>query len=289
MRRSLLTLSALAMAGAAARAQEPVLLRISGTPGQANKYQMVNEMYVLGGQMAMMAPDTTVPFTRTTIYSTRTLLGSAGDTLTFQEVIDSAKMESPAMPQMGAMMGAQIQMMKGQTTTTKMSNRGRVYSSDVSGGMAAMGGPGGGPGMGGPGGRPGMGGPGRRPGGMGGGNRGGRSPLLLPEQPVRPGDTWSDSMNIDASGDQPAQSIRGTFKLERVDNRGGARVAVISWNGVMTTTTPMGQQVMNATSELDLDLTASRLASMTMTMRGSLQSPQGEMPVKMSTNMSPMP
>ena len=131
MRRTLL-LSSLLLAGAATtQAQEPILLRISGTPGQTNRYQSVVETFMsasaMAPQMAGMVTDTTLPFSRMTMFTSRTLLGTAGDTLSFQEIVDSAKSESPAVPMMGAMMGGAATAMRGQTTTTKMDGRGRIF------------------------------------------------------------------------------------------------------------------------------------------------------------------
>ena len=144
------------------------------------------------------------------------------------------------------------------------------------GGPPGMGGGPGGPG--GPGG-----GPGRGPRGMmGGGNNRGPSPFILPPQPVRPGDTWTDSMTTGGgdNADQPTMSVQGTFKLDRVDNRGGSRIAVITWSGTMTTSTPRGPQVMNVIGEIAIDLTGHRLSSMDMNMSGTMQSPQGSIPMR---------
>ncbi|MFI5208166.1 MAG: hypothetical protein ACHQX4_09125 [Gemmatimonadales bacterium] len=198
MRRTFYAATLLALAATAARAQESVLLRISGQPGQANHYQTVMETFMRGGQMAaMMNPDTNVPFSRMNMFSTRTLTGTSGDTLNFQEVVDSATMEMPAIPQMAPMMAGAAMQLRGRTTVTKMDNRGRVFSTEVQGGMAGMGG---GPGMGG-GGPGGPGGRGGRGGMMGGGRNNGPTPFILPAQAVRPGDTWSDSTTTPGGAD----------------------------------------------------------------------------------------
>jgi hypothetical protein len=235
----------------------------------------------------MMNPDTNVPFSRMTMQSTRTLTAVTGDTLNFSEVVDSAAMEMPAMPQMAAMMGGVAGMMKGRTTVTKMDNRGRIFSAEVTGGaMAGMGGPGGG-GMGGPGGGPG--GRGGRGGMMGGGGNNNRpAPFILPAQPVRPGDSWTDSTSFGGGAMDPAVTVRGTFKLERVEQRGGSRVAVVTWNGTMTTTTPQGAQVMNAVGQIGIDLSAQRLASLDMMMSGTVPTPQGDVPMRMHMTQAAM-
>jgi hypothetical protein len=270
MRRTLFAASLLTLVAAAARAQEPILLRISGEAGQFNRYQTVVETFIRGGQMAaMMSPDTTLPFSRMKMFSTRTLMGTSGDTLNFQEVVDSASMETPAMPQMAPMMAGAAAQLRGRTTATRMDSRGRVFSTEVTGGEA-------------------MGGPGGRGGAMGGG-RGGPTPFILPAQPVRPGDTWSDSTTVAGNGaDQPTVTVQGNFKLDRVDQHPGSRVAVITWAGTMTITTPQGSQVMNVVGETDVDMTARRLAAMNMTMTGTVQTPQGEVPMRVQMSQALM-
>jgi hypothetical protein len=281
MRRTLYAASLLTLVAAAARAQEPILLRISGHPGQANHYQTVVETFMRAGQMAaMMNPDTNLPFSRMTMLTTRTMTGTSGDTLNFSEVIDSVAMEAPAMPQMAGMMGGMAAQMRGRTTATKMDGRGRIFSAEVQGGAMGMGG-----GMGGPGGGPG--GRGGR-GGMMGGGRSGPTPFILPAQPVRPGDIWTDSTTTPGNGTDPSVSVHGTFKLERVDQRAGSRIAVISWTGTVTTVNPQGSQVMNVVGEIDVDLSAQRLAAMNMTMSGIVQTPQGEVPMRMHMTQAVM-
>ena len=74
MRRTLYAASLLTLAATLASAQEPVLLRISGQPGQANHYQTQMETFIRGGPMAgMWSPHTNLPFSRMTMLSTRTM------------------------------------------------------------------------------------------------------------------------------------------------------------------------------------------------------------------------
>jgi hypothetical protein len=248
--------------------------------------------------MAMMAADTTLPTFRVHTYTARTLAAVAGDTLTYSEVVDSAQFEAPAMPQMAMMAGQMAGSMRGMTTVTKMDSRGRVLAIEVTPAPGAMGGPmggvmGGPPMAGGPGG--GMGGGRGRGGPMGGmfGGRGQRAFFLLPAQPVRPGDTWTDSMTVaDSSGGMaiPPATLRATFRLERLERRGGSQIAVISMNGTLTSASPQGQSTMtmNTAGEIQVDLTASRLASLTMESNGTVASPQGEMPMRMRITMQAM-
>ena len=61
-----------------------------------------------------------------------------------------------------------------------------------------------------------------------------RNATVLPEGPVSPGYTWTDSMTTSASAGrgQPSQvKFVVTYKFERVEHQGGARIAIISMNG----------------------------------------------------------
>lgn len=265
MRRQLLLIGSLMVLSTAARAQESILLRVGGQVGQTNHYQTVMNMFMMGGPMA---GDTSQPMTRMTMNTTRTLESVTGDTLTFNETVDSAKMESPAMPQMAAMMGGVAGRLRGQVTTTKMDGRARIFSTEVqraNGGDAAAGGAG-------RGGRGGM---------MGGGGNNQRPMFLLPERPVRVGETWQDSVIIPGAGMEGPSNFLATYKLERVDTRGGTRIAVVSMDGTMATSAASGPQRWSVRGQFQIDLTAGRLAAFDMTMTGTANMQGQEVPVRM--------
>ena len=86
------TVGLIALISTPLAAQETVQLRLSGRPGSTNRYVMTMDMFIRGGPMAqMMSSDTTLPMTRITSFSSRTLTSITADTLTFTEVIDSAR------------------------------------------------------------------------------------------------------------------------------------------------------------------------------------------------------
>ena len=273
MRRPAVLASLLLAVSSVACAQETVLLRLGGPVGQSNRYRSVMETFMRSPQMAsMMSSDTTLPFMRMTMSMTRVLNARAGDTLIFVEVIDSAAMETPAAPQMSGMMGAVAGQLQGQTTTQRTDSRGRVYSSEVSGGMSAMAGRGGG----------------GRGGAGGGGNQ--RPLYLLPERAVRVGETWTDTMVTPASSPSEGPStFAATFRLERVEQHGASRVAVVSLNGTQTMAGQQGPQTFNVTGEFQLDLTGHRLAGAAMTMSGIVQSRDGATPVRIVMTQSLTP
>lgn len=240
---------------------QEVRLRLGGNEGQFNRYESIMETWVRGGPMAQMASDTSLPMSRMTTWSTRTLTSVSGDTLTFSEVIDSARSENPAMPQMAAMAGQMAAALRGMTTTMHMSPRGKIYGVRVGGGAPT--GPGG----------PGRGGRGM----MGGGNA--RATYGFPERAVRAGETWSDSSVVEESG--VATSTLASYRLERLENRGTTRVAVISMNGTTASRMANGTSNMSITGEIKLDVTNSRLAELRLEMNGTMSSPRGDTPMKM--------
>lgn len=265
--RSALGMMALFAVPSAAMAQEAVTLRIGGQAGQFNRYETVFEMFMRpGGQMAaMMSSDTTLPFQRMVRFATRTLTSVAGDTLEFTEVLDSARQESPAMPQMAAMMPP----MPIETTITKMDARGRVFTLNVGDTPVRR--------------EPGMGRGG--PGGPGGGRMGermSRSMFVLPAQAIRVGESWSDS-NVTQT-EMGGSNLLATYRLERIEQRGTARVAHISMNGTQSTSAPGGAIVMSVTGQILYDVTNHRLAEMEVKMSGNMNNPQmgGIVPVRMN-------
>jgi len=263
VRRPVITAALLLISAVPLSAQQAVLLRLNPRQGQVNRYQTTVETYMQGGPMAAMGGDTTQPFQRMTMYQTRTCTNIIADTLVFSEVIDSANIEMPAMPQAAQFTGRMSEMLRGMTTTTKMDRRAHVFETHVAGGPAAM--------MGGQGGAPGR---GR---GASGGNGGRNMVYILPAAPVRPGESWSDSMVIKADSGQPSSTFRATFRLERVEGR----VAVISMNGSMDMPMQGAMTTMNTTGELRLDLGQGRLGGMQMTLSGDVQTQMGEVPMRM--------
>lgn len=241
--------------------QEAVYLRIGGQPGQSNRYRSTIDVFVRGGPMAMSS-DTTLPMSRITTFTTRQVSTVTGDTVTFGDVVDSATIETPAMPAMAAQMGNFAANLRGQTTTTKMDPRGKVVSIVVQNPNAGM---------------------------MGGGRgmmrnvpgRNQRAMFVFPERAIRVGDTWSDSMLIAATApEEGPTNFLASFKLEGIEMISGVRVASVSFNGTMATNGPNGPQLMSSAGAFQFDVNGRRVASFTMTLTGTMPTPQGDIPVK---------
>jgi hypothetical protein len=227
--------------------------------------------------MAQMAADPNAPFMRMAAWMTSTVTAAAADEFTQSQVMDSVRMESPAMPAMGAMMGQVADMMRGTATIQRSTSRGRVLDIEVklSQAMQDM--------------MKSMGGAGGMGGGMGGGNN---SPLssfwLLPEGPVRVGATWRDSMTValDSAGMAGGNvSYTASFTLRGMEGR----VAVIGIDGQMVVASPQLPTPMTLTLAGDtrLDLAAGQMVTTTVDMSGTVtMGPGTEVPMKMHMTMA---
>jgi hypothetical protein len=258
---------------APASAQESVLLRMDPPAGQATRYRTEMQVWMSMGAMPGMREmmqgqevDTTQPMMVQTIFTTDSVRSVEGDVRAISTVIDSVQMDWPGMPMMRQMGGNIAGMMRGVTMIRRMDTRGRVLSTEIT----SMGGMGNMPGMG-RGGRMAM---------------GGSRSLALPEGPVRVGDTWTaaDTTQVPAGpGGQASATFQVTYRLERLERQGSARIAVISMRGDLQAAS--GEQMATSGSmsgEARVNLGAKRMIGMSMDMNIRVQSPQmgGEMPIR---------
>lgn len=250
-----------------------VLLRMTPPDGQVTHYELTTETFVKGGQFAQMMADSNAPFMRVAAWQTSTVSATGAGEFTMTQVVDSARAEYPAMPQMAQMTPQVGEMMKGTKTVSRMTDRGRVVSVDVtlSPGLEQLRAQAAG-------------------GGMGMGRSEGRSNLssfwLLPPNPVRVGDTWRDSMSValDSAGPSPTtMSFAGAYTLTRMEGR----TAVIGITGTLTTSggTLASPLAFKVTGEAQLDLDAGRATAVTTDMTGSAPSPMGEVPMEVRMTM----
>jgi hypothetical protein len=251
-------------------AQE-ILLRLRPPQGQVTQYNMVMDMYMQGGPMAQMAADPNAPFMRMTMWMTNTVTAATQDEFTLNQLMDSVRAESPAMPQMSQMFSQVGEMMSGTTTIQRTTSRGRVVGMEVkfTQAMQDM-----------------MKAAGANPmAGMGGGNN--TNPLqsfwLLPEHPVRVGASWRDSMTVmlDSAGMAGGKvDYAATFTLLRMEGQ----VAVIGIDGTLITS---GAQLpaplrFALAGDARLDLAGGRVMATTADMTGTVPiMPGTETPMKM--------
>lgn len=260
---TLATLCAVAPAGA-----QEVTIRFTPPVGQTTHYRSVNQTWMQIPGMA--AADPTVPTTQVTMYMTRTITGMDGTARVVTTVVDSAKSETPGMPGMAGMMGGR-DMMRGMSTTQKIDPMGRVLSTDVT-----------------------------PPPGLPPqfaqrlSQNAGRGNPAMPERAVKPGDTWMDSMTTATPagrGQQAETKIRMTLRLERVEQRGSARIAVISLTGTVQgdSTGAAAMTGGTMTGEYEVDLDAGRIGRSTTDLNAVMQSPRGTMPIRIKSTMEALP
>jgi len=260
MRSAVLGAGLLAAAAASAHAQA-VQLRFTPTVGQVTRYRTMNQMWMSG--------DTSAAPVVSTLYSTRTVMAMDGANYVVKTVMDSTITAMPGGGEggRGGRPGMGGDMMRGMTITQHVDPRGRVLSSEVAPppGLPPM-----------------VANMMRRTTGSGGDNN--RSQAVMPEGPISPGATWTDSM-ISSSGGGRGQQRQVvfivTYRFERVDREGGHRVAVISMNG-----SPQVGVTGTVTGQMAVDLDAGRLAHMET--RTAIQSESGTT-MRMQMTMETLP
>ena len=116
--------------------------------------------------------------------------------------------------------------------------------------------------------------------------------VLFAERPIAPGATWSDTGTTTISMEQGRMELRRdlTYRLERLEARGRARVAVISVTGTLEQAMSLadGQGIPAMTSrgavrgQVSFDLDASRWADHEMVMTMVTESPMMPAPMQMT-------
>jgi hypothetical protein len=242
------------LAAAPAAAQEAVLLRFTPPVGQVTHYKAVTQTWMqIPG---MSSGDTTQPTMTQTLYSTRTVTAMDGQARVVTTVIDSSTRD---MGPMSGMMPAG-DMFRGITTTEHVDPLGRVLSFELTPP----------PGM-----NPMMAEAMRR--------RSARRQIAFPERRVAPGDTWSTSDTM-AMGGGPGGTGGGhavldlTYKLDRVEQQGGAQLATLSLNGTVhgDSADASGGTSGTMTGEMVVDLGAARVMRASTRMTMQIRSPDGE-------------
>jgi len=267
---------ALALALApAARAQDAVMLRLDPPVGQVSRYRMEIQSWIRG---RMLQADTSLPTFVQIIHVTQTVGSVEGDVRVITTVIDSSRMDAPGMGGMGQLGQMAGDMLRGQTTTTRVDARGRVLSVEV---------------------EPNPNLPPMLAGRMGGATRGlgRRGEMSLPMRLVHVGESWTDSLNTELGGGRgaPGEAMaRVTYRLERIEGRGASQLAVISVNGTIGMATAVQSEAIavsgSTTGEFVVDVRARRLARMTTEVNAQVESPAGgQMPVRTRMMMTLLP
>jgi len=246
----------LLVAAAAPARPQSVQLRFTPPVGQVTRYRTANQMWASG--------DTSAAPALSTLYSTRTIMAMDGANYVVKTVMDSTVTAMAGGG--GGRPGMGGDMMRGMTVTQHTDPRGRVLSTEIT-----------------------------PPPGLppmvanllqrNSGASNNRSTAVMPEGPISPGYTWTDSMVTSASAGRGRQTqvvFIVTYKLERVERTGGARLAIISMNG-----SQQGGLTGTVTGDMALDLDAGRLAHMVTNM--TVQSQEGGSVMRMRMTMETLP
>lgn len=259
---------------AAGRAQDAVLLRLNPAAGQVTRFRAVMDAWLRSPLFA--GADTIQPTAHVTSYITR-IVTTAPDSqrIELTDHTDSSTFDFPALR--GFMPAAGTgDLLRGMRTMTRLDSRARgvatmvVEAPNLPTGMPAL-------------------------------IRGVQgltvaisrlASVSLPEQPVRPGDTWTDTLTFDLAnvpgltgvGVQGTGSGLATMRFERVEQRYGARIAVLTAvataNAGAADETQSATLNLSATSTVDLDLDAGRFVRSQTLLAGPLVTRLGVIPVR---------
>lgn len=233
---------------APAAAQQAVRLRYQPPVGQVTRFRTFAQTWM---QIPGMPSDTTKPTVTRTMFETRTVTAADAGARVVTTVIDSSAQD---MGPMTGMMPAG-DLFKGITTTQHVDSLGEVRSSDVTAPPDA---------------NPMIANGMRR--------QAGQRQFLLPARAVRPGDTWtsSDTMDLGTGGGGHA-ILDLTYKLERVERDGAARLATISLTGILHADSAgaVGAPDGRMSGTMSLELGTGRVAHSTTTMTLQVRSPDG--------------
>jgi hypothetical protein len=264
----------------AAQAQETVLLRFSPVINQTTRFRTEVDGWLR--TPLMPTGDTSMPAVHITLYSTRTT--DPRDSLgryVFIDLTDSSRYDMPAMRALQPQLASTGDLLRGMRTKTTMDPSGRglltrvletpnmpqdlpvlvkgIQSLAVTTIRLAM--------------------------------------FSLPEGPTRVGDTWSDSLHYDQSGSSGLQQSMVTaggvgvanYRLERIETRGGARIAVISTVArVNAGAQEPGQAatlLVTATGQMDFNVDTGTLARSQMDLAGNMATRIGLIPVRIRMAM----
>lgn len=242
-----------AFATSAHAQDESVLLRLAPPAGQVTPYLIAMDVTMSVPDNPMMDAPMTM---RQEIYTTYTVSDTEGDAYTLSTIIDSVSVDVTGVPGMAGQTGEMERMMEGVSSRIRMTTRGEVVQVEMDEETLN---------------------PAMQQGMSGMGDFMGGISLELPEEPVRPGTTWTVPVDktLDLGGvGQMHQQMELTYRLERLETRGGARYAMLSFTGTLTQelvgdAAEMGMSIHyegDMTGTMDLNLEAGRFDSLTLEM-----------------------
>ena len=243
-------------ASTAAVAQNPITLRVRLREGQTMRYKTDIETW-LGQNNAGV--DTTQPARVLTLYTTRTVAAVRNDTAIIRDVVDSAMVRTPALTGVDtSVLRRAAEAMRGVVTLTATDGRGRLLDyaagstqdNPVDPALQAV-----------------------MP--MGGLLR---VVFVLPAEPVRVGQTWSERV---AQGDgSSGMTMSARYTLERTLRVNDHDVASIRAAGEMGGGGPGGAMSARFDGNLDYDMVDSQPTRFVVMLEGTLAGAGGDVPMK---------
>jgi len=259
-------------------AQDAILLRLNPAAGQVIRMRADMDAWLRTPLFA--GADTTQPTAQVTSFITRIITSPDAQQIELTDHTDSSTFDFPAMRGMMPAAGSG-DLLRGMRTMSRLDPRARsvatmvVEAPNLPTGMPAL-------------------------------IRGVQgltvaiarlTTVSLPEQPVRPGDTWTDSLTFDLAnvpgltgvGVVGAGTGQATMRFERIEHRFGARIAVIT--AVATANAGAGDAAqaatlnISATSTVDLDLDAGRFVRSETLLAGPLVTRLGVIPVRVRATL----
>ena len=247
---SLLLVAALPTATAFAQ-QQPITLRVTLREGQTFHFRTDVQTW--------LGADTTRAATALTLYTTRTVMAVRHDTAVVRDVVDSAEASAPAVPNANPMALANAAMaMRGVTTLSAIDGRARLLDYAAGTQQTAAVAP-----------------PMQAVVPMGGLLR---AIFALPEQPVRAGESWSETLT--GGGADGSLTMSGTYTLERTLRQGNHNVAVITATGQIGGGGPGGALAARVSGRIEFDMDDSQASRFVVDMVGNLASVDGSVPLR---------
>jgi hypothetical protein len=239
--------------------QQPVTLRVAARLGQTMRFRTDIETWLNIPQLAAAGADTTRPTMAISLFITRTVAATRGDTAVFRDVVDSATAATPAIGGLSpADAAAAASSMRGMVMLSAVDGRGILL--DYAAGTERT--------------NP------LEPPAQAMLPQAGllRAVFAFPAAPVRPGESWSETLS---GGDRDGSlTLSATFTLERTLRQGSSTVAVIGMAGQIGGGGPSGALAARVTGRIEYDMTESQPVRFVTDMVGQLATSSGSVPVR---------
>ena len=111
-----------------------------------------------------------------------------------------------------------------------------------------------------------------------------RAIFALPAQPVRPGESWTETLT--GGGADGSLTMAGTYTLERTLRQGGHTIAVITAVGQLGGGGPGGALAARVSGRIEYDMDDSQAANFVVDMVGNFASVDGSLPIRIRRTVS---